>query len=85
MEAKLFENVLKKSFPTSIALMFLKHGMMITPFVRLWLTMTMIESSPHMQGGSVMRLIESCLKGKEEVNGIRFKGGQGGWVFALFC
>ena len=36
----------KKSLATPMALIVLEQGMMITPFVRLWSTMTKIESLP---------------------------------------
>ena len=44
--------------------MVLEQGMRITPFVRLWSTMTINESCPLEGGRSVMRSTESCLKGR---------------------
>ena len=75
----------KKSFPTSAASMVFEHGMMITPFIRLWLTTTMMESRPSTRGKSVTKSTESCLKGNMEVDGMGFNGGHIGWVFTLFC
>ena len=75
----------KKSLATSATLMFLEHGIMITPFVRPWLTTTKIESLPHISGRSVTRSTESCLKGRDEVEGIGTSGSWVGWVLTLFC
>ena len=75
----------KKSFPTSATLMVFEHGIMITPFIRPWLTMTMMESRPFTRGKSVTRSTESCLKGNKEVDGIGFNRGHVRWVFTLFC
>ena len=75
----------KKSFSTSATSMVFEHGIMITPFIRLWLTMTMMESRPFTSSKSVTRSTESCLKGNKEVDGIGFNGGHVRWVFTLFC
>ena len=58
---------------------------MITPFIRLWLTMTKIESFPQTSGRSVTRSTDICLKGRVEDEGMGFSGGLVGWVFTLFC
>ena len=47
------------------ASMVLEQGARITPFVRPWSTMTITESKPEETGRSVMRLTESCLKGRD--------------------
>ena len=39
----------KKSFPTPMVLMVFEQGMMITPFIRLWLTVTIMESVSVME------------------------------------
>ena len=75
----------KKSLATSMALMVLEQGIMITPFIRPWLTMTKIEFLPRTSGRSVMRSTEICLKGSVVDEGIGFNGGRVGWVFTLFC
>ena len=75
----------KKSLATPAVSMVLEHGIMITPFVRPWSTTTIIESLSHILGRSVMRLTESCLKGRDKDEGIRANGGRVGWVFTLFC
>ena len=68
----------KKSFPTSATSMVFEHGMMITPFVRPWLTTTMMESRLSTRGKSMTKSTESCLKGNIEVDGMGFNGGQVG-------
>ena len=75
----------KKSLPTPAASMDFELGMMITPFVRLWLTMTMMKSMLPTRGRSVTKSTESCLNGSAEVDGTGFNGGHVGWVFTLFC
>ena len=52
-----------------------KQEVRITPFVSLWSTMTMIESSPSEGGRSVIRLMESCLKGRDYNKGMGTRGG----------
>ena len=68
----------KKSLPTSAASMVFEQGMMITPFIRPWLTMTMMESMFPTQGRLVTRSTDSCLNGKVVVDGTGFNGGQVG-------
>ena len=51
---------------------------MITPFVRPWLTTTIMESMFPTQGRSVTRSTDSCLNGKVAVDGTGFNGGQVG-------
>ena len=75
----------KKSLAISMVSMVLEQGMMITPFIRPWLTTTKIESLPHTSGRAVTRSTEICLKGRDEDEGIGFNGGRVGWVFILFC
>ena len=75
----------KKSLATPAASMVLEHGIMITPFVRLWSTTTIIESLSCTLGRSVTRSMESCLKGRDEDEEIGASGGRVGWVFTLFC
>ena len=75
----------KKSLATSAASMVLEHGIMITPFIRPWSTMTKIEFLPHTSGRLVTRSTEICLKGSDEDEGIGFNSGRIGWVFTLFC
>ena len=75
----------KKSLAIPMASTVLEQGIMITPFVRPWLTTTKIESLPRTSGRSMMRSTEICLKGSEEEEGIGFNSGQVGWVFTLFC
>ena len=75
----------KKSLATSMALMVLEQGIIITPVVRLWSTTTKIEFLPCTSGRSVTRSTNSCLKGSSEDKGIGLSGGWMGWVLALFC
>ena len=75
---KCLKTWVKKSFPTPTASMVLEQGIMTTPFIRPWLTMTKIESIPCTSGRSVMRSTESCLKGRDVEEGMGFKGGQVG-------
>ena len=63
----------------------LEQGVRITSFVRPWSTMTMTESNPEERGRSVIRSTESCLKGREMVEGTGQSGGMVGWVLTLFC
>ena len=76
---------LKKSWATPFALIILEQGARITPFVRPWSTMTIKESKPLDGGRSVMRLTESCLKGRVVEEGIGTRGGMDRWMIALFC
>ena len=75
----------RKSFSTPATSMIFKQGIMITPFIGPWSTMTIKESNPLEGGRSVMGLTESCLNGRVVVEGIGIRGGQVGWVFTLFC
>ena len=75
----------KKSLATPMASIVLEQGIIITPFVRPWSTMTKIESLPRTLGRSVTRSTKICLNGREEEEGIGFSGGLVGWVFTLFC
>ena len=68
----------KKSFPTPAVSMVLEQGMMITPFIRLWLTTTKMKSNLLMSGRSMTRSTESCLKGRDMVEAMGFRGGQTG-------
>ena len=52
--------------------------MMITPFVRPWSTMTMIESMFPTRGRSVTKSTDSCLNSKVVVDGTGFNGGHVG-------
>ena len=54
--------------------MVFEQGMRITPFMRPWLTMTINESCLFDGGRSVMRLTESCLKGRGEDEGMGASG-----------
>ena len=63
----------------------LEQGVRITLFVRPWLTTTMTESNPDDRERLVIRLTESCLKGRETVDKIGQRGGTIGWVLTLFC
>ena len=47
-----------KSFPVSLAVMVLLHGMMITPLLRPWSTTTKIELKLLIDGRSVINSIE---------------------------
>ena len=85
MQPEPFKDVGKKSLATSMVAMVLEQGMIITPFVRPWLTTTKIEFLPRTSGRSVTRSTEICLKGSDEDKGIGVNGGQVGWVFTLFC
>ena len=59
--------------------MVFEQGMRITPFVRLWLIITIDESCPFEGGRSVTRSTASCLKGRNEDDGMGASGGQVGW------
>jgi hypothetical protein len=59
------------------AVMVFLVGQRITPFVSLWSTTTNKESNLEEGGRSVMRLQEICWKGREEVDLIRARGGNG--------
>ena len=76
---------LKKSFPTLATSMVFEYGVIITPFIRLWLTTTIMESIPCTLERSLTRSTESCLKGREDVEAMGFNGGWTRWVFTLFC
>ena len=56
----------------------LEQGARITPFIRPWSTMTITESNPEETGRLVMRLTESCLKGRETEDEIGQRGGMVG-------
>ena len=85
VKAKAFEYIVKKELGNSSYIKVLEQGVKITPFVRLWSTMTMIESKPEDGRRSVMRSTESCLKGRAMVDGMGQRGGVVGWVLTLFC
>ena len=60
---------------TPAASMVFEQGMRITPFVRLWSTMTINECL--LEGGrSMTRSTESCLKGRREKEAMGISGGQ---------
>ena len=65
--------------------MVLEQGVKITPFISPWSTMTTIESWPLEEGRSVMRLTESCLKGRVVEEEMGESGGMVRWVLTLFC
>ena len=65
----------KNNWVIPTASMVLEQGARITPFVRPWSTMTITESKLEETGRSVMRLTESCLKGRETVDEIGQRGG----------
>ena len=65
--------------------MVFEQGVRITPFVNLWSTMTTIESWPSEEGRSVIRSMDSCLKGRVCEEGMGTRGGMVGWVLTLFC
>ena len=58
--------------------MVLVQGIRITPFIRLWSTMTKIESKLEERGRSVMRSTESWWKGREVEKGMGWRGGEVG-------
>ena len=68
----------KKSLPTPMVSMVFEQGMMITPFVRPWLTTTMMESTSPTQGRLVTKSTNSCLNGRVVVDGTRFNRGHVG-------
>jgi hypothetical protein len=57
----------------------------ITPFIRLWSTTTIIESSPLEGGRSVMRSTDKEAKGTVASEEIGTRGGVTGWVSAFIC
>ena len=69
------ETELKNNWAIPAALTVFEQGARITPFIRPWSTMTITESNPDERGRSVMRLTESCLKGRETEDKIRQRGG----------
>ena len=75
MKSELFEHMVEESLATPIASMVFEQRMRITPFIRPWLTMTINESCSLEGGRSVIRLTESCLKGRGEDNGMGVSGG----------
>ena len=85
MESEVFEHVVKKSWAIPFVSIVFEQGVSITPFVRLWSTTTIRESCPCERGKSVIRLTESCLKGRVEEDLMGKSGGITGCVRALFC
>ena len=65
----------RKSLATPAVSMVFEQGMRITPFIRLWLTTTINKSCPFEGGRSIIRLMESCLKGKGKEDGMGARGG----------
>ena len=59
--------------------------MRITPFVRPWSTMTINESCPFNGGKLVIRLTDSCLKGRAKDVEMEASERQVGWWLTLFC
>ena len=68
----------KNNWVIPTALTVLEQGARITPFVRPWSTTTITESNPEETGRLVMRLTESCLKGRETEDEIGQRGGMVG-------
>ena len=64
---------------TPVASMVFEQGMTITPFVRPWLAMTINESCPLDGGRSMMRSTNSCLKGREDDEGMGVSVGRVRW------
>ena len=64
----------KKSFPTPAASMVFEQGIMTTPFVSPWSTMTINESNPLAGGRSVTRSTDSCLNSREKEEEMGFRG-----------
>ena len=69
----------RKYLATPATSMVFEQGMRITPFVRPWSTTTINESCPLEGGRSVTQLMESCLNGSGEEEGMRVSGGRVGW------
>ena len=63
----------------------LEKGARITPFVRPWLTTTIIESNPEERGRSMIKCTKSCLKGRETEEEMGQSGGTVGCMLTLFC
>ena len=85
MQSNASEDMVEKGFPTPAASIDLEHGIIITPFIRPWSTMTIMEFILCTLGRSVTRSTESCLKGRKDVEAMGFNGGRTGWVSTLFC
>ena len=68
----------RKSLATSAASMVFEQGMRITPFIMPWLTTTINESCLFEGGRLVVRSTESCLKGRDEDEGMGASGEQVG-------
>ena len=75
---KCLKTLLRKICAISVALMVLKQGVRITPFIRPWSTMTMIESWLSKDGRSVMRSMESYLKRRIVEEAMGMSGGMVG-------
>ena len=75
----------KKSWAIPFTSTVFEQGARITPFVRPWLTTTIRELCSCKRGKSVIRSMESCLKGSEEEDLMGESGGITGCVQALFC
>ena len=56
--------MIKKDFPTPAVSMDLEQGIMITPFVSPWSTMTIMESILRTSGRSVDQVDQELSKGK---------------------
>ena len=65
----------RKSLATLATSMVFEQGMRITPFIKLWSTMTINESCPFKGGMSITRSTESCLKGRGKDDGMGVSGG----------
>jgi hypothetical protein len=76
---------LKKSLATPSEVIVFRQGVIITPYIRPWLTMTMIELNPPEGGRSVMRSTKREVKGAVVVEGIRTRGGVTGCVSDFIC
>ena len=74
----------KKSWAIPFASIVFEQGASITPFVRPWSTTTIRESCPCETGKSVIRSMDSCLKGREEEDLMGESSGITGCVRALF-
>ena len=65
----------RKSLATPAVSMVFEQGMRITPFVRPWSTTTINELCPFDGGRSMIRSTDSCLKGRENYEGMGASGG----------
>ena len=82
---KCLKMLLRKIWAIPAVSMVFEQGVRITPFISPWSTMTTTESWPLEVERSMIRSMDSCLKGRVCEEGMGMRGWTVGWILTLFC